>query len=233
MVTRRFIGAVALALGLAACSEAVVETLATTSTSLLSAAGSTSSTTATTTTNPTTTTTSVAVVSAELQSVIDNALVEWSSGDTERWRATFAVEAYVRAGFTRYPIDDHDKDQFEFWAVLDSRWQSREYVPADSLVGEAATCELETSHLFTDQWGISPLVATYSFDVAEGLIVYYEFGGIKNNAVIHGAWDDFDAWVLEKHPEDVAAIIGIPDDAAKAEIVIGHMAEYFADGPSI
>lgn len=230
-MTRLIVGVIAFVLGLAACSGTGSESAATTSTSLAGTAGSTSTTTTITTTVPeATTTTSVAVISAELRFVIENALIEWSSGDTDRWRATFAPEA-VSLDFGREIPIEAEQDAYEFIATQNGQYELVGCVPADGQVGEAASCVAELPTVFNTRLGLEqPVQGTFYFEVVDGLIVRAGLHNVAPFETVRAAWEDFVMWVSERNVEDAETMGGsFPGDAAGAEVSLGYMDEYFQD----
>ncbi|MBT8200526.1 MAG: hypothetical protein KJO36_08405 [Acidimicrobiia bacterium] len=217
-MTRPLVGVIALAFGLAACSGTGLESV-----------DSTSTTTTTTTTVPEATTTTVAVISAELRSVIEKALIEWSSGDTDRWRATFAPEAVSLAFGREIPIEA-EQDGYEFIATQNGQYELVGCVPADGQVGEAASCVAELPTEFNTRLGLEqPVQGTYYFEVVDGLIVRTDLHNVAPFETIQAAWGDFVLWVSERNVDDALAMRSFPGNAAGAEIALGYMDEYFQD----
>lgn len=234
MTARLIVGSLLIAVGLGACSPTEAETLdtdtppSTTTTILASSTTTAISDTSTTATVPVTTTTADVGVPAEIQSLVEGAVVEWNSGDVGRWRATFAPVASTAFAGEEYPIEIL-QDGFEFFTVLGDQTTVVGCAPGDSDVGEAVLCEVEATNRFLKHIGRSPLSANFYFIFVDGLIVHYR-STPKGGSAVRDEWITFAAWVAERSPNDAEAMRPFPGDANGANVALTYMDEYFADG---
>jgi len=171
------------------------------------------------------TTTTIQSVSPDLLAVVESAIVEWNSGETPRWRATFADEALTRIGGDDYPIGIL-QDEYEFFSVLGQIFSLIRCFPADGDSGEAVLCDMNSSDGFADGLGVSPVESVGYFDVVNGQIVNYRASFTGANS-IRTAWLEFAVWVGDQDSGDGEAMTGFPGDAEGALVALEYMDGYF------
>jgi len=170
------------------------------------------------------TTTTSRTVSPQLVAVVQSALVEWNSGDTERWRNTFAQGATRNAFGQPFSIDDF-KDEYEFFTALGEQTTLGECFPADSTVGESIQCNATSSNKFTDLLNMSPLNSEHRFVIVDGMIVTH-IQNYSGASAVRSAWGEFSKWALARYDVDFH---GFPGDADSAALASGYMDSYFDD----
>jgi len=161
-------------------------------------------------------------VSGEVQSLVEHVIMEWNSGDTSRWRATFTDDATLIALRMAYPIEIL-RDSYEFFAALGHQLEFSGCVTADT--GDVV-CTAESTDRFADHLGLPPSQVELRLRFVDGLISEYgeHFEGANS---VRSSWWEFADWIAEQDPDDARAAQAFPGDAQGARIALTYMDEYF------
>jgi len=168
-----------------------------------------------------TTTTTVEAVDSELVALVKHVFDEWNSGDTAKWRATFAEDATKASFGQQFPIDSFT-DEYEFFTVLGEML----ILGACVSVEDNIQCEATSSNRWTDTIGASPVSSVHTFEIFDGLIVSHtpDFSGAGDART---AWGEFAAWVEDQHGVDIH---GFPGEAESATTALDYMNNYSQSG---